>query len=240
MEKLSPDNSRNYHNIGVFDKSTYKTPMIDILNGIIQAFGMMLSDTYSSIENAEDIITARLVEDFLENDLVQSSLSLMSYRFIPEPAAYNAQYLQIGYSDIRVIVTHRVGAFDTTKADYIIECKRLDGKSGLNTKYVKEGICRFVEEKYTWKTVHKVSAMLGYIVVQSDIPKCVDNINRIGKKSNIAGFIQPLGYFQIRQGFDFSYRSQHRTNSGKNADIFHVLFDLSSKIVPDQSENCII
>jgi hypothetical protein len=231
MENLSPNDSGEYRNMSAFDKSTYKTPMIEILNGVIQALGMMLGDAYPPIDNNEDIITARLVEDFLEEDAIQSALSLKQYRFIPEPAAYNAQYHQIGYLDIRVIVTHRIGAFDTTKADYIIECKRLDGKTHLNKEYVKEGICRFVEEKYTWKNVHKISAMLGYVITQTDIPNCVDAINQIGQKNNIANFTQPLTYFQIRSGFDFSFRSEHQTNSGKTAEIYHVLFDLSSKII---------
>ncbi len=219
-----------YRNVGIFDKTTYQSPMLSILNGIIQAFEMMLEDTYATLENNEDIITARLVEDFLEEDEMQAALDLKKYRFVPEPAAYDQQYRQVGYSDIRVIMTHRVGAFDTTKADYIIECKRLDGGKPLNTQYVKEGICRFVEEKYTWKGVHKTSAMLGYIVSPTDIPACVEVINEIGQKGSIASFTEPLTFFSIRSGFEFSYRSEHNTINGKTAEVFHLLFDLSSKI----------
>lgn len=219
-----------YRNVGVFDKTTYQTPMLGILNGIIQAFEMMLADRYPNIENHEDIITARLVEDFLEDDDMQIALALKTYRFVSEPAAYNQQYLQVGYSDIRVIMTHRVGAFDTTRADYIIECKRLDGRDDLNRKYVKEGICRFVEEKYTWKNVHKTSAMLGYVVSATDIPACVEAINQIGQKDGIASFKEPLTLFSIRPEFEFSYRSEHTTINSNTAEVFHVLFDLSSKI----------
>jgi|GEM_PF-621487 len=219
-----------YHNVDFFDKTTYQSPLLSILNGIIQAFEMMLSDTYSSFDNNEDIITARLVEDFLEDDDMQSVLELKKYRFVPEPAAYDQQYNQIGYSDIRVIMTHRVGAFDTTKADYIIECKRLDGGRHLNSEYVKKGICRFVEEKYTSKNVHKTSAMLGYVVTPSEISACVREINQIGQKGSIANFTEPLTFFSIRQGFEFSYYSEHNTINGNTAKVFHVLFDLSPKI----------
>lgn len=219
-----------YRNVGFFDKTTYQTPMLGILNGIIQAFEMMLAETYPTLENHEDIITARLVEDFLEEDAMQVALDLKTYRFIPEPAAYNQQYHQVGYSDIRVIMTHRIGAFDTTKADYIIECKRLDGGRDLNREYVKEGLCRFVEEKYTWKNVHKISAMLGYVVTPTHIPACVETINQIGQKGNIASFNEPLTFFSIRPGFEFSYRSEHRSIKGNTPEVFHVLFDLSSKI----------
>ncbi len=240
MEDSSSDNIdttfTGYHNVGVFDKSTYQSPMLSILNGIIQSFEMMLISTYPTLENNEDVITARLVENFLEEDSMQTVLDLKNYRFIPEPAAYNQQYLQIGYSDIRVIVTHRVGAFDTTKADYIIECKRLDGGRHLNSEYVNKGICRFVEEKYTWKYIHKTSAMLGYVVNATSIPICVEAINQIGQKNNIARFIEPLTAFPARSGFNFSYRSEHTTINGNTAEIFHVLFDLSAKIRRDNLE----
>jgi len=234
MEKPLPENIDAtlscYRNGDLFDKNTYQSPMLSILNGIIKAFEMMLADEYQDIENNEDSITARLLEDFLDEDSMQTALDLKDYRFIPEPAAYNQQYRQVGYSDIRVIVTNRVGAFDTTKADYIIECKRLDGGRTLNTQYVKEGICRFVEEKYTWKNVHKTSAMLGYIVSHTDIPTCIGSINQIGQKNNIAKFIEPLKPFSTRLGFDFSYRSEHNTIHGNTAVVFHVLFNLSSKV----------
>lgn len=234
MESTSPNNINDtlsgYQNVSVFDKSTYQSPIIGILNGVIQALEMMLSISYPNLKNKEDYITARLVEDFLDNDSTRAILNLKTYRFVAEPASFDEQYQQIGYSDIRVITTHQVQGFDTTKADYIIECKRLDGTKDLNEKYITNGICRFIEEKYTRKSIHKISAMLGYVVASTDIRACVEAINQAGVKNNLANFTQPLTFFQIRPGFNFSYRSEHRTISESTAEIFHILFDLNNKL----------
>lgn len=234
MEK-SPDHinstSSTYHNPGVFDKSTYRSTLLDVMDGVIQALQMMIVPSYPVFENKEDIITGRLIEDFLEKDEIREQFSLKDYWFLSESATYNSEYKQIGYADIRVRVQKNIHAFDTTKADYIIECKCLDGKNGKNKKYVKDGIYRFIEEKYTSKNVHKVSAMIGYVVSRTDILACVEAINEIGRASELACFVQELAPCQIRPEFEYSYYSAHHTVNGNKAEVYHVLFDLCDKVI---------
>lgn len=43
-----------------------------------------------------------------------------------------------------------------------IECKRIDGTADLNKKYVKEGVARFVTQKYS--SYYGRNVMLGFVV----------------------------------------------------------------------------
>ena len=70
----------------------------------------------------------------------RENLNFEDYHFYPEVPSYDGNFIQRGYSDIRVRVVKKIQAFKTTKADYIIECKRLDGGLPLNREYLKEGI----------------------------------------------------------------------------------------------------
>jgi hypothetical protein len=168
-----------YQGTETFDKSPYIPQMKIILRGIISAYNLMLQPQYSSIENHEEKITGRLHVDFLDDDEFRENQNLGDYHFFPESPSYNEDYKQIGFSDIKVRVTKKINAFNTTKADYIIECKRLDGGLPLNREYLTEGIMRFVEEKYTSKNKHNVSAMLGFVVKKINIVKNIAKINQL-------------------------------------------------------------
>ena len=151
---------------------------MSILKGIIEAYRLIMDNNYSNIDNLEDKITGRILIDFLEEDRFRNELGLEDFRFIPEPATYDEDYNQVGYVDIRVLVNHKLNGFNTTKADYIIECKRIDGGKDLNRKYITNGIYRFVNELYTKYNIHKVSAMLGFIVKKLDI-RLVQKLKRV-------------------------------------------------------------
>ena len=64
--------------------------------------------------------------------------------FLAENYAGSGQH--IGRVDIRILLK---SDFEKDDAYYITECKRIDGSSDLNKKYVKEGVARFVTEKYS-------------------------------------------------------------------------------------------
>ncbi len=216
-----------------FDKSPYQSRILPILRGIITAYNSILSKDYSDIENLEDKITGRLLLDFLEDDDFRAKVELLEYRFVSEPATYDDDFNQTGYVDIKVMVNHKINGFYTTKADYIIECKRLDGRKDLNRKYITNGICRFVNELYTKRNIHKVSAMLGFVVRKTEISEIIAQINQIAIDERIeVNAIQPLDLHPVSDSFDYSYRSIHKTVSGKEAEIYHLMLDFSSKIKP--------
>ena len=228
------DNQANkgYQNTETFDKSPYVSQMEIILRGIVSAYNLMLLPEYELIENHEEKITGRLYVDFLDDDIFREKMNLGDYHFHPETPSYNENYKQIGYSDMKVRVTKKINGFmNTTKADYIIECKRLDGGLSLNREYLAEGIIRFITEKYTAKNKHNVSAMVGFLVKKFDIAKNIAKINQlaIDEKININS-ISPIAPFKISDSFTESYYSQHTTVSGKKAEIYHLMLDFSDKI----------
>lgn len=221
-----------YNHKETFDKSHYIPQMEIILRGIISAYQLILLENYSEVENLEDKITGRLLIDFLEDDNFREKMALQEYRFIPESASYDEDYNQKGYVDIRVIVDHKINGFNTTKADYIIECKRLDGEKSLNKKYITNGISRFVNELYTKYNIHKVSAMLGFIVKKININDNISKINQLAIDEKIEiNTLSPITVFKIDDSFEASYFSKHKTISGKDAEIYHLMLDFSSKIL---------
>ena len=214
-----------------FVKSPYQSQILPILRGIITAYNLILNHDYSNLENLEDKITGRLLIDFLEEDDFRNKMKLHDYRFVPESTTYDDDFNQIGYVDIRVLVNHKINGFKTTSADYIVECKRLDGSKNLNRKYITNGICRFINELYTKRNIHKVSAMLGFVVRETNIDEIVKQINQIAIDEKIEiNVVQSLISHHIVDSFDNSYYSKHTTISGKEAEIYHLMLDFSSKM----------
>lgn len=140
-----------------------------ILTQMYKCYQKMLVD-YDSVENNENKIKNRLYKDYLNNQNVRDELGLNQYLFKTETGMIDDDYNEKGYSDIEVIDLK--GSFKSTKAFYIIECKRIDNvnshyKSSLNNKYIREGINRFIDEKYP--TYYKVNGMLGFVVKNGSI-----------------------------------------------------------------------
>lgn len=72
----------------------------------------------------------------------------------------------IGRVDIKV---YSINTIINPKDYYIIECKRIDGSSTLNRKFITEGICRFILNKPKYSSYNKKNIMLGFVVKNIDI-----------------------------------------------------------------------
>ena len=143
-----------------------------------------------------------------------------------------------GRLDIRIL---NVNPYKGDKAFYSIECKRLDnnyknGISGLNFKYIKDGMCRYISGYYS--TYYDTNVMFGFVVEQMDITKNIDNINALlpvsffNQQNELvnANTVQPLQYFDFANGYPFSYMSKHTHKSGKEITLYHLMFDFSNSI----------
>ncbi|WP_131726166.1 hypothetical protein [Chryseobacterium sp. Leaf405] len=177
----------------------------------------MLED-FDCIENNENKIKNRLYKDYLNNQIIRDQLGLNNFLFKTETAFIDDNYNERGYSDIEVIDLKK--SFYSTESSYIIECKRLNGKSPLNKSslynaYLKEGIDRFVDEKYP--TYYGVNGMLGFFVEKTDIEKQCK-------------FFTKFTEYKFISNFEFSYKSKHITKSGKNLTLYHMMLDFSNKI----------
>ena len=115
------------------------------------------------LPNDENKIRSIMLEEYMKTQ--KGVYGMSDYRFeleVPENYVGNGQH--IGRVDIRILLK---SDFEKEDAYYIIECKRIDGSSDLNKKYVKEGVARFVTEKYS--SYYGRNIMLGFVVKKIDV-----------------------------------------------------------------------
>lgn len=148
-----------------------------ILTKVVDCYSLMLSNNVR-VANHENKIRDELLKNYLNNNKIRNQLQLTAYLFdreVPEDTTN-------GRTDIKV---QTMNTFTNTSDYYIIECKRLDnqhlkGKSGLNAKYIGNGIMRFVGGQYS--TNKYLNGMIGFVVEQMDINANISNINYLLKK----------------------------------------------------------
>jgi hypothetical protein len=177
--------------------------------------------------NDENEIRDNLLFNYLNNDDIRGKVELKGYIFNREVPEDNNE----GRTDIKIQTNQ---SFIETKAYYIIECKRLDsrylrGKSGLNAEYIKNGIFRFVEEKYS--SYCGINGMMGFVVEDIDIQGNTENLNFVNEQyfpeTNTE---QGLQRVDCIEGYEYIYKSRHKTVSGGNLILYHLMLDFSDNI----------
>jgi len=203
----------------------YNTEFEDILSKVITCYSFMLEDNVT-LSNDENTIRDVLLLNYLKNNFIRGKLNLTNYLFdreVPEDRS-------LGRTDIKIQTQN---TFQDTSAYYIIECKRLDatnttGTTGLNGKYIENGICRFASSHYS--THNKTNGMIGFVVESLDIYKNVSEINKLLATNFLsANTTQDLQYRNIMDGFNYSYCSTHNI-SGNQVLLYHIMFDFSKNI----------
>ncbi len=109
------------------------------------------------------------------------------------------------------------------------ECKRLnelrpDGRRSLATRYVTEGVSRFVDGQYSEKL--PVGCMLGY-VMDGDVEYAVSTVReRIVKlRQEVALVVEPRSAEAIGEATRFCSR-HHRQSSGTEIEVRHALLPM--------------
>ncbi len=193
-------------------KAYYTREFNFILSKISECSEMMI-ERYDSIENNENKIRNRLYKDFLKNNLIREQLGLTPYIFHPEVPEINEDYFEEGRTDL--IVYNATTYSKNTNAYYVLECKRLDGTTSLNEKYVENGVLRFVQEKYP--TNLKSNCMIGFIVKEINISENLKKIVQI-TTNNVS--TNTISFADLT--------SVHSTISQKEIYIKHLMLDFSS------------
>jgi len=214
-------NASGYEHNGIFYNSEFE----DILSKIIICYNLMLADKIS-LTNDENAIRNMLYLNYLNNDAVRKYVGLQYYYFDRE----TQEDRTVGRTDIRILTAN---SFFETAAYYIIECKRLDatnpnGTTGLNAKYIENGISRFTSILYS--THYKTNGMIGFIVESIDINQNVSLINNLlATNFRDRNTTQDIQYREISAGFNFSYCSCHNVE-GNNVVLYHLMFDFSKQV----------
>jgi len=184
----------------------------------------MLNDNVK-VPNDENTIRNKLLFDYLKNDGIKNDIGL-DYLFdgeVLEPTG--------GKIDIKI---QSPNTFTKSEAYYIIECKRLDNKyktgtSGLNAKYIQDGIYRFVSKYYS--NHYRINAMIGFVVEAMCIHSNIDNIKTLLQTNftncNTTKTFQKESFIP---DFEFHYSSEHTDIDNDSFTLYHLMFDVSNII----------
>ena len=198
-----------------YKKEKYKSKFLELLNKIYQNYELIIRDKIKVPRN-ENKIRDILVDDYL-------SKNITNYTFKKE------EQNNLGRVDIFV-----QESFIEEKPEFIIECKILDNKNtngleGLNAKYIKNGIQRFLTEHYHLENSFKTNAMIGFIVSKLDISKNIHSMNILSGKifNNIVSITQNISIEESNL-----YKSTYRTYGNKEKEfvVYHQMMDFSKKL----------
>lgn len=208
----------------------YEAEFKIILSAIIFCYQMMAKDKIS-VPNDENKIRDILYNKYLNNDKIRNVLNLTHYLFDCEVAEYDKDESLTGYLDYKISTQN---TFVESNSYYIIECKRLDSKNltgdtGLNAKYIKDGMMRFVTGQYS--SHHGINGMIAFVVEQINISDNVKNINRLLSNSIKSANTKKVLTFVALNSFKYSYYSEHKDNTAKKIKLFHLMFDFSKNLL---------
>ena len=214
-------NASGYEYNGIF----YTAEFEDILSKIIICYKLMIADNVS-LTNDENTIRDVLLINYLKDNSIRKKIKLNDYLFdreVPEDRS-------IGRTDLKIQTKN---TFQDTSAYYIIECKRLNatnltGTTGLNAKYIKDGMYRFASTTYS--THYKTNGMIGFVVEPIDISANVTSINNLlANNFSEANTTQDLQYREIVTNFGYSYCSCHNVSEDRVV-LYHLMFNFSENI----------
>lgn len=183
------------------------------------------------IKNNEEKIRTHLVENYLNNTEFKKNTQYkdLPLLFNSEVAeAYDKEKEEYkGRVDIKVISINTI--LSNHNDYYIIECKRLDGSSELNQKFVIEGICRFVLENPKYSSFNKRNIMLGFIVKNIDINMNTNKINDIQNNNENINIIEKLNKCQKLQEQYYLYKNKYKCEKNE-IELSHMFYNLADII----------
>lgn len=204
-------------------EALYRANFEKITNYILNICELVVEDYEKKrlkLPNDENKIRSIMVEEYMKKQ--KSVYGMSDYRFeIETPENYVGNGKHIGRVDIRILLKND---FEKEDAYYVIECKRIDGTFDLNKKYVKEGVARFVTQKYS--SYYGRNIMLGFVVKKvdmSDNAKLIEKIQNKDLDKNMHGnfeFIESNGVVE-------SYKCIYKIQSGE-VELRHIFSDYSS------------
>ncbi|MEA2098500.1 MAG: PD-(D/E)XK nuclease domain-containing protein [Campylobacterota bacterium] len=198
----------------------YITRFKELLKEIYQNYEILIRDKIK-VPRKENEIRDILVDDYL-------SKNISNYTFEKE------ENNNLGRVDIFIQDT-----LTEDKPKFIIECKILDNKNtdgmeGLNAKYIKNGIQRFLTEHYFLENNFKINAMIGFVVSNLSITNNIVSINILTDKllKNLVVVKQ-----NIISESDNLYKSIYSTCNNKEFSIYHQMMDFSLNIKGNEETN---
>jgi len=208
--------------IFIFKDTVFTRELENILSKITFCYKLLIENE-NSVPNNENKIRDILVNKYINNPEIKRRIEL-KYFILPEVPESKST----GRTDIRI---QPPNSFYEQEAYYIIECKRIDnnarrGTSGLNYKYIRNGIVRFTTNFYS--SYYKTNAMIGFVVEPIDIHANTEDINFLlendFKKINTISLITKENFIA---DFEFHYSSNHLLDNSDNLKLYHLMLNFS-------------
>lgn len=178
--------------------------------------------------NLENSITNVLVHKYIINNRKENDefKSLKLLHFDIEPASIDENFKTLGLVDIKVNnVTLKFKKEADESFYYCFECKRL--RNSNYDKYVKQGILRFIDEKYLGK--FNYAGMIGYyeeknFEIEEIITKINNNLHNKYKKGELKSESN-LDKYDLNYNFEHCYVSEHDRLTLEPIKLYHLILD---------------
>lgn len=185
------------------------------------------------VKNHEVNIQNHLFFYYLNNNSALSELECDMFPIsfqIETPETYDEEADRfMGRCDIKV--TSNNYWVNRDKEDYyIIECKRIDGSSNLNNKYIDEGISRFVNEPPKYPSYHNKNIMFGFVVKDIDIHDNSQKLSKINQDRFKTRAQSDLNLIKVELGEGLHEYISNYILSSKSLQLMHIFFDFSPVI----------
>lgn len=212
-----------------FLKQSYYDKIILLLES---GSDLMLSSG-KKIQNHEEKITAHLHYYYLDNKDFRDSILGDSFPFkfiIESPEKFNYQQNTYhGRTDIKVVSNNWFSGVNL-KDYFTIECKRIDGYSELNKKYIEEGVARFIIPSIKYESYHNKNIMLAYVVKQIDVLKNIRKIDDIHKSKLISYISKDITYLPDNSSENCYICESEYILEDRKLLLNHIFYDFSSII----------
>lgn len=204
----------------------------DMINFIFVSLEKMRENLLAenkNIKNDEEKIRTHLLEHYLKNEQFKEKyfddLYLLFNAEVAEGYDITSEEY-IGRVDIKV---YSINTIINPKDYYIIECKRIDGSSILNRKFITEGICRFILNKPKYSSYNKKNIMLGFVVKNIDIEINTARINEIQSEIEDIHICEKLERLKKEKEEYYLYRNKYKCGD-KKIELSHLFYNLSDVI----------
>ena len=182
-----------------------------------------------NIKNDEEKIRTHLLEHYLKNEQFKEKYFDDLYLLFDAEVAEGYDLTSeeyIGRVDIKV---YSINTIINPKDYYIIECKRIDGSSTLNRKFITEGICRFILNKPKYSSYNKKNIMLGFVVKNIDIEINTARINEIQSEIEDIHICEKLERLKKEKEEYYLYINKYKCGD-KKIELSHLFYNLSDVI----------
>lgn len=203
----------------------YRADFEKIITYILNICDMIVADFEKlqlKLPNDENKIRSIMLEEYMNK--YKDTHGMSGYKFEAEASEnYVGAGNYLGRVDIRILLK---SDFEEDDAYYIVECKRIDGSSKLNKKYVKEGVARFITEKYT--SYYGRNIILGFVVKKIDVSanaKVIEEIQNVDSNEHMHGTFEIVSGGRVTENYKCLYQIQ----SGE-VELRHIFSDYSSVV----------